>query len=747
MSNTVWDTLNSKIKTGGTYTSGIYVVKDGENYFVGKLENNSFSPIQPEYFGNNPMQLNRANWYFVGENKIATTFDSQDQKRRPAFTQLFKRVITPFAPHIQVKDIQDYGNEQNWGIDAMNHVIQIRKAYVAKVKEQAENPNSGLNKIAETIDENPNLKDVGSNEQVPHEEKYEAKDMRNRVEHAALRNISDFLERIKPYLSENIDPRAFHELTKNDLHIYSEAAKIAHALKRHGWSKDQEAIVDALDDFLNTRAEAQVIGTMDLTTDQRKDILDKFFRQPPTVKKGTIPKASEFGFMPPTHNSLSYLVNQNLSLDSMNQLLATGYKVVFNPNLLNHEGATRYAKQIKGSLAPVMDYDGDGMEDFYIYDKTGKIAVINGHRLKRDDKAVLKRMFYTKYTAKQRKSMGGFKGWLNTVLFQVGPYNWKGERTVRVTDQNWEMLQTLHKMGYLKKKPESLLPKTKKSFSSTVKTHILDSIKSGFKKAFPETVKSAWYLPLNYVRDLLYKIIVGSYMYNMAERRGVLENLIGTINNYNSTKEKQSTKNQVYKLLTQWCSKDTQAKEELENLLNEIVEKYIPNIHIIGVGFILEHTNYLTFLNQTKITDVALNAEVEGGELRTYLNAQKGVWAGQVKYEGQNLFDDCFPRFDQNMYTELLNYYRGILEQLQVTIAPNFQVNTTEYPQFALDGAKTSFTDKYTKYNATEGQRMTLNDIRTQPIKRWEGATAYNADYIAGQQYKEHLARAKSYRN
>ena len=223
----------------------------------------------------------------------------------------------------------------------------------------------------------------------------------------------------------------------------------------------------------------------------------------------------------------------------MNQLIATGYKVVFNPNLLSPEGAERYAKQIKGSVAPIMDYDKDGIKDVYIYDKSGKIAVINGHRLKRDDKAVLKRIFYQQYNAKQRKKMGGFKGWLNTVLFQVGPYDWKGERTVRVTEKNWELLQTLYNMGYLKKKPESFLPKTKKSFSSTIKTHILDSIKSALKQMFPSQAKSSWYLPINQVRDVLYKVIGGSYMYKIAERKGILQSLQSTIYNYNSSKKKE----------------------------------------------------------------------------------------------------------------------------------------------------------------------------------------------------------------
>ena len=748
MSSKVWDSLNEKTSNGSTFQMGIYVVQDGENFLLGKYHKakGGFQPLETNYFKKNGQMLNRQNWYFIGSDDMVVTMNTSEDKLRKQFERIFVQVLTPYVIHISDAKLKEYGSVAHWGTDAINELLAIKKEIQQKTEGQLDDPNSAVNTVLETIQEDVKPSDLGSNSQVPREEKEIAKTMRDKVEHSAINNVRNFLNYLNPYLEEGINSEKFHALTKNDLNIYNQAAKYALALKRHGWGKDEQGTVDALDNFLNSRAELQVLATMNGSTSEKVKLMEEYFRQNPTVHKSKIPTSADFGLMAPGKNSLSYIVNQNISMDAMNQLIATGYKVVFNPNLLNFDGATRYAKQIKGTLAPVMDYDQDGMPDYYIYDKSGKIAVINGYRLKRDDKAVLKRMFYTKYNPKQRKAIGGFKGWLNTVLFQVGPYNWKGERSVRVTNQNWEMLQALHKMGYLKKSPESLLPKTKKSFNSTVKTHMLDAIKHGFKFAFSKCVKSAWYLPLNYVRDLLYKLIVGSYMFTLAEKHNAIQNLMSTIYHYNSEKGKEKrTANQIFKILSQWCSKDDEAKAELENYLEQILKHYIPTIHIVGLGFILQNTNYITFLNQTKITDEALYEEGQGGELRTYLNAQKEVWAVQVKQPGQKLLEDYFPRFNVAVFDSLVTEYRTLLQQLQVPIAENFEVNKQEYPQFALKGAKTNFADKYEKYNATEGPSMGFDDIRRNPIKRWEGATPFNADYIAGQNYEDYLDKYSKY--
>ena len=745
MTTNIWDKLN---KQGGIYQAGIYIVQDGKQRHLLEYLNDKFSPIGVDYFKNNPTMLDRSGWYYITENGTTKIMDAQHSQARKAYEQLFYEVMTPFASHLPNVANSDYGNAQHWGA-AMNQLVKLGKQQTQKSKQQTQNPNSAVNKAGETLGVKPDPVDIGSNMQVPQDEKPLAKDLRDKVESSALANVQDFLSQIDPYLAGTINRQDFHQLTKNDLNLFSQASKWALAMKKHGWSAEQQDIVDKLDNFLNTRAEAQILSTLDVPVEERREYLNNYFRQLPDLKKGTIPKASQFGFMPPNEkNGLSYLVNQNLSLDSMNQLIATGYKVVFNPNLLSPEGAERYAKQIKGSVAPIYDYDGDGLKDVYIYDKTGKIAVINGHRLKRDDKAVLKRLFYQQYPAKERKKMGGFKGWLNTVLFQVGPYNWKGERTVRVTKENWEMLQFLHDKGYLKKKPEAFLPKTNKSFSSTVKTHILDSIKSALKRIFPSQAKSTWYLPINQVRDVLYKIIAGSYMHNIAQQRGILSSLESTMTNYNSSKQKQNSKNQLFKLLSQWCSKDENAKAELAACLEEIVNKYIPQIHIIGVGLLLQNTSYLGFIDQTHINDTALNKEEPGGTLRTYLMQEKVNWAGQIKPALQKFFEDFFPGMNEQAFKQLVQYYSSFIVGLGKDIAPNFNVNQTIYKEFALPASKNDFTGKYEKYNVDDADDVLgLEDIRTTEFKRWDGARPYNAEVIAGNKYANDLRNWRSLRN
>ena len=745
MTTTIWDSLN---KQGGTYNVGMYVAQVDDNFYLGEYMDGKFSPIANNYFQTKPTMLDRGNWYFMNQEGVIKPMEGKNTKERQAYEAIFFKVMQPFAPFLPKDADFQYGNASHWGA-AMNRLVKIQKGVLQKSKQQTQNPNSAVNKAGETIGVKPDPVDIGSNMQVPTDEKPLSKDLRDKVESSALANVQDFLSQIDPYLAQTINRQDFHQLTKNDLNLFSQASKWALAMKKHGWSAEQQDIVDKLDSFLNTRAEAQIISTLDVKPEERIEYLKNYFRQLPDLKKGTIPKASQFGFMPPNEkNGLSYLVNQNLSLDSMNQLIATGYKVVFNPNLLSPEGAERYAKQIKGSVAPIYDYDGDGLKDVYIYDKTGKIAVINGHRLKRDDKAVLKRLFYQQYPAKKRKAMGGFKGWLNTVLFQVGPYNWKGERTVRVTEENWQMLQTLYNMGYLKKKPEAFLPKTNKSFSSTVKTHILDSIKSALKKIFPSQAKSTWYLPINQVRDVLYKIIGGSYMYNLAQQRGILASLESTMTNYNSSKQKQNSKNQLFKLLSQWCSKDENAKAELAGCLGEIVDKYIPEIHIIGVGLLLQNTSYQGFIDQTHINDTALNKEEPGGTMRTYLMQEKVNWAGQIKPVLQKFFEDFFPGMNEQKFKQLVQYYSSFIAGLGKDIPHNFNVSKNMYKEFALPGSKTDFAGKYEKYNVDDADDVLgLQDIRTTEFKRWDGARPYNAEVIAGNKYANDLRSWKSLRN
>ena len=204
----------------------------------------------------------------------------------------------------------------------------------------------------------------------------------------------------------------------------------------------------------------------------------------------------------------------------------------------------------------------------------------------------------------------------------------------------------------------------------------------------------------------------------------------------------------MFKLLSQWCSKDENAKAELAACLEEIVNKYIPQIHIIGVGLLLQNTSYLGFLEQTNIDDTALNKEEEGGTLRTYLMQEKVNWAGQIKPVLQKFFEDYFPRMNEDLFKQLVQFYSNVITQNGKNIPHNFNVSKNMYKEFALPGSKTDFAGKYEKYNVDDADDVLgLQDIRTTEFKRWDGARPYNAEVIAGNKYANDLRSWKNLRN
>ena len=57
-----------------------------------------------------------------------------------------------------------------------------------------------------------------------------------------------------------------------------------------------------------------------------------------------------------------------------------------------------------------------------------------------------------------------------------------------------------------------------------------------------------------------------------------------------------------------------------------------------------------------------------------------------------------------------------------------------------MPGSKKNFTGKYEKYNVDdEEDAMGLEDIRSNPIRRWEGARPFNEEVIAGKKYADAL--------
>ena len=479
--------------------------------------------------------------------------------------------------------------------------------------------------------------------------------MRNAIAGTALRNVASKLHKDGKGDENRINIQDFNEQAKQDLPIYDQVARRLLKYKRKGYaSPEAQEKIDTLERYLQQRAESQVFATMDGTDNDKQYLMDQYFVDYPKLKHVSgVPTASDFGRMEPK-NRLEYLTSQSANIDAMNILqkgrykvvfnpnllnvegaiLQKGrYKVVFNPNLLNVEGAMKYAKKIGGRLAPVKDYDNDGMVDFLIYDKQGKIAVINGKRLKRDDKQILKRLFYQTFPdPKRRKEIGGYKGWLNTILFQVGPYNWEGLRNVRVSEDTYNLLNFLHEKGYLTKKVESYIPKGSKSISSTIKTHISDAIRAGLEYTFPKHTKASWYLPQNYMRDFIYKLVVGQYMWDYCKNHQILDNLIRSISSYNNRRTsmkhsdpKEPTHNQIFKMLSQYFSKNDAAKQYLRAQLPDILQKYVTHCSIISVGQVIKYTSFANFIAQTEAKDSVWNGSEPSEVIRikAFLNELK----------------------------------------------------------------------------------------------------------------------------
>ena len=462
--------------------------------------------------------------------------------------EVFIQAMTPIVAGLNKNHY--YVIDGKWGKDVTKRLKAIQQIDDQKKSKPA--AQRARKKIEDFAGAKQPKEEQKSSASIPEDRKPFIKGLQDEVEKEALANIAQHAT--KYGYEDKIDLEAFKKAVSLDSPVYDNAAKILLNMIRHGADPED---INVVNDFLNQRAEAQIIATLNAKTDDKESIFNNYFADRPNFTKGGLPSASDFGRMRPK-DKLQYLTSSSAVIDAMNLLDKGFYKVVFNPNHLTQKGAERYAKQIGGTVAPVRDYDGDGMPDYYIYDSKGRIAVINGKRLKRDDKQVLKRIFYQSYPdPKKRKAMGGFKGWLNTVLFQVGPYNWQGQRSVRVTDKNYALLKALRDRGYLTKEVESYIPRTKKSFSSTIKTHFLDSIKYGLDYAFSGYSKAAWYLPQNYLRDFIYKLVVGTYMMRIAKDMGQFDSLLSNIDYHNrmrsTAKNRQTVKNatinEIFKMI------------------------------------------------------------------------------------------------------------------------------------------------------------------------------------------------------
>ena len=445
---------------------------------------------------------------------------------------------------------------------------------------------------------------------------------------------------------------AYKELMRKEENLYYGLLKQLRDLEMNGfdnvesWQKAQ-----ALRKLINERAAQQIWNAADfgsVPTNIKHYLYETF----PEIEKGKIPKIGDFGKMN-RRQGLNYIVSSSAAFDAMQQLLYSGKKVTFNPNLLTVTGATRYAKSIGGTLAPIADYDKDGMPDFYIYNKSGKIVVINGMRLKDDHKMKLKRIFYQQYPDRaERKRMGGFRGWLSTVLFQVGPYNFQGVRKVNIPTKSYELLKMLKEKGYLDKDPEKYFPKTKKSLAATIKGHIMDAIKQGINQAFSEYTKMAWYLPQNAIRDFIYNITILPLVQKYAKEHNDYNRLEALLAGYAvRTGKKNISMKKKFTVLGQYLSKNEDCQNKIYAMLSQLLTELYSKCNYYALQIICYATSFHTFVKNNPNTDAFFNSQTESQlyQVKSMLNQMKGQWGVQVR----KAFKPVYDQFDGITYESL----------------------------------------------------------------------------------------------
>ena len=75
--------------------------------------------------------------------------------------------------------------------------------------------------------------------------------------------------------------------------------------------------INELNDFLDQRAESQIIATLNAESDDKESIFNNYFAERPKLTKGTLPSASDFGRMRPK-DKLQYLTSSSAVIDAMN---------------------------------------------------------------------------------------------------------------------------------------------------------------------------------------------------------------------------------------------------------------------------------------------------------------------------------------------------------------------------------------------------------------------------------------------
>ena len=111
-------------------------------------------------------------------------------------------------------------------------------------------------------------------------------------------------------------------------------------------------------------------------------------------------------------------------------------------------------------------------------------------------------------------------------------------------------------------------------------------------------------------------------------------------------------------MLSSFCSKNTTAKQRLENKLVEIVDHYVPTCHYITTGLICSETNFPAYIKSSEnVKDDVLSRtdQDDAKEIRAFLNELKPRWNAKIRKACEDMLKQYMGGVDQTLFAHWLN--------------------------------------------------------------------------------------------
>ena len=211
--------------------------------------------------------------------------------------QVFIQAMTPIVAGLNVNHF--YVIDGKWGKDVSKQLKALQqKDGQKKSKPTAQKAREKIENFAGAKQPKEEQK---SSANIPEDRKPFVKGLQDEVKKEALANIAQHAA--KNGYEEKIDLESFKQAVSQDSPVYDNAAKILLKMIRHGADPEE---INKLNDFLDQRAEAQIIATLEAEEDDKDSIFNSYFADRPKLTKGTLPSASDFGRMRPK-DKLQYL--------------------------------------------------------------------------------------------------------------------------------------------------------------------------------------------------------------------------------------------------------------------------------------------------------------------------------------------------------------------------------------------------------------------------------------------------------